>query len=438
MSFDAWGQRRDADSWDLVTDVIAQRFTERTSRGYTSHEQLDEVGLIHMNGRIYDPRLARFLQADPFIQAPGNTQSYNRYSYVWNNPLNATDPSGFFLKKLKKIWDNAFRPFVGAIVGAVVTAYCTPCSGVWGAMFAGGAAGAAGAAANNGNVLQGMLTGAVGGAMFYGIGASFSEPGALNAFGRAVTSGSVGGLMAMSQGGRFAHGFAAAGIGSFGGGGSTPAGFIRSAVLGGIASEVTGGKFKNGAATAAFTWALSQGAQKVAEANAPSGQEVGEVYGHGVWGAGKHGSVRFYPDDPRAINAYLKENGFSAVLQVDESGGQYIVFSGGPDFEGPGMLGNLRGDINRSSDLATAPNELVGSVYAPAGVSKDQYIKQLISNTRAYNSNPVNYDLLPGISQGYNSNSYFRGLVNSAGGTIHGDVNWQYQGFNKPVPEDNF
>src|SRR5690625_7215054 len=88
--------------------------------------------------------------------------------------------------------------------------------------------------------------------MFYGIGASFSEPGALNAFGRAVTSGSVGGLMAMSQGGRFAHGFAAAGIGSFGGGGSTPAGFIRGAVLGGIASEVTGGKFKNGAATAAF------------------------------------------------------------------------------------------------------------------------------------------------------------------------------------------
>ena len=100
-------------------------------------------------------------------------------------------------------------------------------------MFAGGAAGAAGAAANNGNVLQGMLTGA------------------------------VGGMMTMSQGGRFAHGFAAAGIGSFGGGGSTPAGFIRGAVLGGIASEVTGGKFKNGAATAAFMWALRAGASRL-------------------------------------------------------------------------------------------------------------------------------------------------------------------------------
>src|SRR5690625_7723966 len=71
---------------------------------------------MHMKGRIYEPRLARFHQADPFIQAPGNTQSYNRYSYLWNNPLNATDPSGFILKKL---WDN-IRPVVGAIVAAVL------------------------------------------------------------------------------------------------------------------------------------------------------------------------------------------------------------------------------------------------------------------------------------------------------------------------------
>ena len=65
------------------------------NHGFTGHEQLPDVGLIHMNGRVYDPVLARFLSADPSIQAPGNLQSYNRYSYVLNNPLAFTGPSGF-------------------------------------------------------------------------------------------------------------------------------------------------------------------------------------------------------------------------------------------------------------------------------------------------------------------------------------------------------
>ncbi len=66
--------------------------------------------VIHMNGRIYDPTLGRMLQADPFIQFPTNTQSYNRYSYVLNNPLAYTDPSGYFLKELfNVVVDIAYR-----------------------------------------------------------------------------------------------------------------------------------------------------------------------------------------------------------------------------------------------------------------------------------------------------------------------------------------
>ncbi len=170
----------------------------------------------------------------------------------------------------------------------------------------------------------------------------------------------------------------------------------------------------------------------------PTGKEIGEIYGHGVWGIGKHGSARFYPDDPAAINSYLKENGFAQTLQVDQAGRHYIVFSGGPDLNGPGILGNLRGDINRGTDLHSAPNDLVGSVSVPSRIGNDTFIRQLISNTRTYNANPVNYDLLPGISRGYNSNSYFRGLINSAGGTVQGDINWRYQGFSKPVPSNRF
>lgn len=49
-----------------------------------------------MNGRVYDPVIARFLSPDPFIQSPDFTQNFNRYSYVLNNPLIYTDPSGEF------------------------------------------------------------------------------------------------------------------------------------------------------------------------------------------------------------------------------------------------------------------------------------------------------------------------------------------------------
>ncbi|MFT5453304.1 MAG: RHS repeat-associated protein, partial [Enterobacterales bacterium] len=51
--------------------------------------------LIHMNGRVYDYNLGRFLSVDPFIQEPGNSQSMNPYSYIMNNPLAGTDPSGY-------------------------------------------------------------------------------------------------------------------------------------------------------------------------------------------------------------------------------------------------------------------------------------------------------------------------------------------------------
>jgi len=73
-----------------------------TDRGYTGHEHLSPFGddtsggfcLINMNGRIYDPVLARFLSPDPYVQAPDFTQSFNRYAYGWNNPFKYTDPSG--------------------------------------------------------------------------------------------------------------------------------------------------------------------------------------------------------------------------------------------------------------------------------------------------------------------------------------------------------
>lgn len=97
MSFGPFGSRREG-AWEnsgagYLTSLPDVTFAS-TTRGYTGHEQLDAVGLIHMNGRVYDPALGRFLSTDDFVQFPENSQSYNRYTYVMNNPLSYSDPSG--------------------------------------------------------------------------------------------------------------------------------------------------------------------------------------------------------------------------------------------------------------------------------------------------------------------------------------------------------
>ncbi|WP_444896249.1 Ig-like domain-containing protein [Microbulbifer sp. SSSA005] len=256
FSFDAWGQRRNAVDWSaLLGDELTGFSSSLTSRGYTGHEMLDQVGLVHMNGRIYDPRLARFLQADPYVQSPDYSQSHNRYAYIWNNPLNSTDPSGYF----------RLRDWVGVIVAVVGAWICgSPCAEFgWEMVALGAASGAASAAANGGNVLEGALIGGISAAAYGAVGQmDFGGLGSFAGVAEFSAYGIAGGITSVLRGGKFGHGFVSAGVnwsvsGKVDGvGGSGPTGIaIRTvirAVIGGTLSEATGGKFANGAATAAF------------------------------------------------------------------------------------------------------------------------------------------------------------------------------------------
>ena len=85
---------RFGEPWPAVgTQQAAPNATDRHYTGQRSFEA--SLGsLYHYQARWYSPVLGRFLSPDPIVPEPGNPQALNRYSYVVNNPLRYTDPSG--------------------------------------------------------------------------------------------------------------------------------------------------------------------------------------------------------------------------------------------------------------------------------------------------------------------------------------------------------
>lgn len=300
QSFDAWGERRNPKNYTHYRSSDSQPFHTSTAeydRGYTGQEQLDDSGLIHMNGRIYDPELGRFLSPDPVVQIPDYSQNFNRYSYVLNNPLNATDPSGFsFLGKIfGKIGDfikENWRTIVSIVVVAVLTFVLTPIGGVGmnllgqvsinslaaqGAIV-GSLSGGINSAMHGGSVgdiLKSAVTGAVQGAITAGylhdagITAESANFFSLETAKHIAGHGIVGGVANLAMGGTFQDGFlsaavsaAAANAGAFDfikgdGAGSILGRTAVAGIVGGTASVLGGGKFANGAYTAAFQHLLN-------------------------------------------------------------------------------------------------------------------------------------------------------------------------------------
>ncbi len=276
-SFDAFGARRNVD-WSDPTGLLS---SVETTRGFTGHEQLDDVGLVHMNGRVYDPVLGRFISADPQIQFPSNLQSFNRYTYVHNNPLSYTDPSGFGIfskirKGIKRVGRGIKRlaknQWVRLAVGTALAFVAGPAAYAYTGILTGSTVAAAAAGgfvggfligATTSGSLKGGLIGGLQGAAFAFVGhAAFLQTindfaGGLGAIG---LHGAVGGAFNRVQGGNFKDGFL--------GGIATKfvnlnlrvnpnnavLGTVRSMLAGGLGTAAGGGKFINGARTAAFSY----------------------------------------------------------------------------------------------------------------------------------------------------------------------------------------
>ncbi|MFT4190003.1 MAG: RHS repeat-associated core domain-containing protein [Comamonas sp.] len=273
LAYDPWGKRRKTDGTADPTDAIQ---ASTGNRGYTLHEHLEEVALTHMNGRIYDPYIGRFLSADPYIQSPANLQSYNRYAYVLNNPLTLTDPTGYW--SFKKFFKKVIRPVVAIAVAYYTAGFVNPYMILngYGLVAANAAAGAAGGFAGglvgSGGHLKAAVHGGISGGVFGAIGGFGKEAGwnsgSLASHTKFAAAHAAGGCVtSVAQGGKCGSGAMAAGFAKFAtqaySFGNGVADGIKAAVVGGTASVIGGGKFENGAVTAAygylFNYCMSNG-----------------------------------------------------------------------------------------------------------------------------------------------------------------------------------
>ena len=264
LSYDAWGRRRNPTTWkyyEFIDDASAWN-----DRGFTGHEHIDIFELVNMDGRMYDPVLGRFLSPDPIVQAGDYTQSFNRYAYCLNNPLTLVDPTGY--SWLSKNWKPLLVAAVGITVGAL-TGNAALAS--WGAKYAfaaavvGGAAGGAASAltgallngANFNHTMEATFRGAFWGAVSAAADFGSADPDLIaSLFKHAFTEGAITAL----QGGNMVHGMMMGALSCAGNryinsrDGIGKAGKIAmSAALGGTVAEIGGGKFANGAITAAYS-----------------------------------------------------------------------------------------------------------------------------------------------------------------------------------------
>jgi RHS repeat-associated protein len=170
-SYDTWGRMRDPITWENYPPG-SEPVLIIAGRGFTGHEHLPWFNLINMNGRVYDPLTGSFLSPDPEVQAPDNTQSFNRYTYCLNNPLKYSDPSGY-------TWFSNFGDWLGSSGKTIVTitaacavavaVACIPGLNAVGIAFVGGmlsgaTSGGLGAALNGGDVFSGAVMGGIMGA----------------------------------------------------------------------------------------------------------------------------------------------------------------------------------------------------------------------------------------------------------------------------------
>ncbi|WP_445365796.1 hypothetical protein ACJJJB_04285 [Microbulbifer sp. ANSA001] len=193
----------------------------------------------------------------------------------------------------------------------------------------------------------------------------------------------TGGLLSEAQGGKFKHGFAAAGVTqAFAGGidsidagnsGFSAARVVAAAVVGGTALVVSGGKFANGAITAAFSRAFNHENHPTAQkSRSPLDEAIGNAHSrldalrrgledaNSIW-EGQHLGMYVYEVDGKYI--------LSQPFPADVEGG-YLINPDNQGFAGT----SFSVDLDEVNIAAVAINDVTGTWRSPEQWSKGVYL----------------------------------------------------------------
>ncbi len=385
IAYDERGMPRDpAQPFTGAAETLPSNIVELLAEfpGYTGHEHLGDSGLIHMNGRVFDARLGRFTAADPYVQFPLDSQGLNRYAYNGNRLNSATDPSGYglrnFFRRLgKKLFFGA--PF--AIFGIGLP----------------------------GGELFGLSVGGFmphGGQSFPGMRPPVGQPGASDRYS------------------------------------------LRREQL--ILSASEGTRLSSAAPRRLVSWRISQGLQGE-HSIAGGGTQGVDISAAGFQVAGItdriagllnpeiDSDLRRSPD--RIFITGHRVGRYGPIHTAIEYRGEQGVFwlSAGPEGYGVegfralvGGVGSARNGVRQTD--APSGNSVLGEVQPPPGVSAQAYFGQLRQASEQF-CDCVDYDLFPGLSGGYNSNGYVRGLIEATGGNTEFDFD-DLVGGGRPVPPE--
>lgn len=356
---------------------------EPTDHKFTGKELDDSTGLYFYGARYYDPSIGRFVTPDTIVQAPYDPQSLNRYSYCRNNPLNYVDPTGHWFwaaiiigailggasasTSHQPIWQGVL---MGALGGALVAGGAAA-FGFWGAAGGGMLAGAGTAGATGGNVGFGALVGGLGAGLGYGLGSWASG----------WNSGSFWGE---SGGAMFAG-----------------------AVAGGVGAELSGGKFGQGAwMGAAYSSAGFLGSKTIANLDPKSQKYESEAKHRRALNVQKNDMIKI-PVGSRTV--------------VGPARHRFL-----PDWE----MGPYKGKINTSntvSDLLNWETHLTTQAAIKSSTAKFTTVEVsasgLVESISAYEHTWVdsgtNY-----MAGSCSSNYAINTVIYSAGGSVPGGIGW--------------